>query len=396
MIPLVVVDGIRRRLGKLPMICDVHALAKTLARRLPIVRGRVDRRSEKHAAGEMAAIPLDAADASRVGGSTPPAERYSPPAEYLKTASPEDIFYCFRLLLGRCPNPEEWPGHSSRVGEELENVVSSYVTSREFAERGLLTKTYRDEVELARLPRFSLFVSRDDLAIGRHVLRGDPYEPGIAAVFDRYVKPGMAIVDIGANIGYQTMLLASLVERSGLVVAVEPNPENIKLLEASRRVNGFDQVLVIQAAAGRRTGVLALNVSHSNGMTAALPSDLDAIFAARPVACFALDDILPQDRPLDFVKIDVEGAELNALIGLSKTIARDRPVIVSEFNPGMLPGISYCSGPEYLCFLIAQGYRIGVIGQDGSEEPFGTDVDGVMDAYARSGVELIDIIATPE
>jgi FkbM family methyltransferase len=227
------------------------------------------------------------------------------------------------------------------------------------------------------------------------VLSGHPYEPGIAAIFDRYVKPGMAVVDIGANIGCLTMLLASLVEPSGLVVAVEPNPENIKLLEASRRVNDFDQILIIQAAAGRQTGLLALNVSHSNGMTGELPGNLDAIFGSRPVPCFALDTVLPKDRPINLVKMDTEGAELNALIGLSATIDRDRPVIVSEFSPGMLPGISRSSGPEYLGFLIAKGYGIGVIEEDGSENSFGDDVDGVMGAYSRSGVDHIDIIAMP-
>jgi FkbM family methyltransferase len=298
------------------------------------------------------------------------------------------------LLLGRNPNPEEWPGHSSRVGEDLENVVSSYVTSREFAERGLFNKTYLDQLELVRLPRFSLFASNDDLAVGRHV-RGGNYEPGVAAIFSRYVKPGMSVVDIGANIGCFTMLLASLVEPSGLVVAVEPNPDNIKLLEASRRVNGFDQILVIQAAAGRRTDLLALHVSHSNGMTGELPDKLDAIFAARPVPCFALDAILPKYRHFDLVKIDTEGAELNALIGLSETIDRDHPMIVSEFSPGAMPGISHCSGPEYLRFLIGKGYRIAVIEKDGSESSFGDDVDGVMGAYSRSGIDHIDIIATP-
>jgi FkbM family methyltransferase len=226
-------------------------------------------------------------------------------------------------------------------------------------------------------------------------VRGGKYEPGVTEIFSRYVKPGMSVVDIGANIGYFTMLAASLVELSGRVAAVEPNPENIKLLEASRRVNGFDQTLVIQAAAGRQTGLLALNVSHSNGMTAELPDNW-TIFAARPVPCFALDAILPKDRRINFVKIDTEGAELNALIGLSRTIDRDQPVIVSEFSPGALPGVSHCSGPEYLRFLIAKGYRIGVIEQDGSENRFEDDVDGVMGAYARSGVDHIDIIATSQ
>jgi FkbM family methyltransferase len=103
------------------------------------------------------------------------------------------------------------------------------------------------------------------------------------------------------------MLLASLVGVSGLVVAVELSPENIKLLEASRRVNGFDQVLVVQAAAGRRTGLLALNVSRSNGTTGELPEDADAVFALHPVPCFALDAILPNGRRIDLIKIYTEG-----------------------------------------------------------------------------------------
>src|SRR6516164_8715814 len=368
----------------------MRSLAKTVARRLPIVRGLLEERDTALAGREGALTGLASGGPGRTAAQ---AERFLLEAEHIKTATHEDIFYCFRLLLGRSPNPEEWPGHSSRVGEDLENVVSSYVTSREFAERGLLNKTYHDQVELVRLPRFSLFASNEDLAVGRHVV-GGAYEPKIAEVFNRHVKPGMSVIDIGANIGYLTMLLASLVESSGLVVAVEPNPENIKLLEASRRVNGFDQVLVIQAAAGRQTGLLALNVSHSNVMTGELPGKLDGIFASRPVPCFALDELLPKGRHFNLVKIDTEGAEFNVLIGLSGTIDRDHPVIVSEFSPGMLPGISHCTGPEYLRFLIAKGYRIGVIEKDGSESSFGGDVDGVMRAYARSGVDHIDIIAT--
>ena len=366
----------------------MRALATALARRIPIVRGL---RDPRHSGYRESELPVASDDPA------PPPASLNPfrlGAEHSETATAKDIFYCFRLLLGRSPNPEEWPGHSSRAGENLANVVSSYVTCREFAARGLSTKTYRDQVELVQFPRFSMFAAHDDLAVGRHVAAGHPYEPAIAEIFERYVEPGMAVIDVGANIGYFTMLLASLVGASGLVVAVEPNPENIKLLEASRRVNGFDQVLVIQAAAGRRTGLLALNVSHSNGMTGELRDDVDALFASRPVPCFALDAILPKDRQFDFVKIDTEGAELNALIGLSETIDRDRPIIVSEFSPGMLQGISGCSGPEYLRFLIAKKYRIGVIEPDGSETSFGDDVDGVMGVYLHSGVDHIDIIGT--
>jgi hypothetical protein len=167
----------------------------------PVVRGLLGERDEPVAERDRALTVV----ASGVPIRAAAAERDLLLAEHSTTATYEDIFYCFRLLLGRSPNQEEWPGHSSRVGEDLQNVVSSYVTSREFCERGLLSKMYSDQVELVRLPKFSLFASNDDLAVGRHVC-GGKYEPGVTEIFNRYVKSGMSVVDIGANIGYFTVV----------------------------------------------------------------------------------------------------------------------------------------------------------------------------------------------
>src|ERR1700756_2500327 len=200
----------------------MKALAIALARRLPGVRGLLDAR---HSAADEWQLPVASDNPMPAPAHS---ARHPLGGEHFKTATAEDIFYCFRLLLGRNPNLEEWPGHSSRAGKDLETVVSSYVTSREFAARGLLNKTYRDRVELVHFPRFSIFASDDDLAIGHHVIGGRAYEPGMAAILERYVRPDMAVVDIGANIGCLTMLLASLVGASGLVVAVEPNPGKLK------------------------------------------------------------------------------------------------------------------------------------------------------------------------
>src|SRR6516165_7067820 len=173
----------------------MRALAKTVTRRLPILRGLVDQGEAAPAEPERALTP-NIADASYgPEHAAMLAQRTPVPAEHGKTATHEDIFYCFRLLLGRNPNPEEWPGHSSRVGEDLENVVSSYVTSQEFAARRLFEKTYQEKVELVRFPSFSVFASIDDLAVGNNVLVGRSYDPGIAAVLSRYVKPGMCVVD---------------------------------------------------------------------------------------------------------------------------------------------------------------------------------------------------------
>ena len=178
-------------------------------------------------------------------------------AKPLKEASVEDIFYCFRLILGRNPNPEERSGHFSRVGEPLTEVVRSYIQSIEFERRNLHTGKNLDDVTLVQRDGIALYVDPNDPNVGRHVVAGD-YEPHVRAMFHRFLAPGMLALDIGANIGVFTMLAAQLVGPTGRVIAVEPNPANVRLIESSRRRNGFAQVDIHCIAAAERAGLLVL------------------------------------------------------------------------------------------------------------------------------------------
>jgi FkbM family methyltransferase len=202
----------------------------------------------------------------------------------------------------------------------------------------------------------------------------------------------MHVLDIGANIGYFTMLSASLVGSSGTVTAIEPNPESAKLMEASRRANSFDNVSVLQIAAGREMGLLVLHGNYSNAMTSAPPDEASELVRSTTVPSFKVDDLIPTSKRIDFVKIDVEGAEYNALIGASELIRRCHPTIVSEFSPQTMPGISGVDGRQYLRFLVDFGYKISVIEMDGTLTACGTDIEKVMTAYTSSGVDHIDIL----
>jgi hypothetical protein len=117
------------------------------------------------------------------------------------------------------------------------------------------------------------------------------------------------------------------------------------------------------------------------------------LLGARSVACFALDRVVPRPGRVDVVKIDVEGAELHALRGLEQTIDRDRPVIVSEFSPGMMQGESESPALDYLGFLIGKGYEIRVVALDGAEISCGCDPAAVMAAYRAGGADHADILA---
>ncbi len=312
--------------------------------------------------------------------------------EYSNSTTLDDIVACFRLLLGRLPNREEWRGHSSRVGEPLDMVVGSYVNALEFSRRGLGAAGSLGSVELVRLPGFSIHTESGDAAVGQHV-RADNYEADVTAVFRRYLRPGAHILDLGANIGYFTMLSASLVGPSGSVLAIEPNPNNARMIEASRRANGFSQVTVVQVAAGFEPGLLVLHRSHSNGTTSATPGDASALLAAETVACVRVDQIVPRRRRIDFIKVDVEGAEYLALSGCLRIIRRDRPVIVTEFSPSLMPGISGISGPGYLAWLTGLGYRLSIVQPDGSLLAAGPAA--IMAEHEARGIDHLDLVAEP-
>ncbi len=308
--------------------------------------------------------------------------------------TPEDIFYCFRLILGRSPNQEEWKGHSAHAGQtSLDDVVMSYVNSLEFARRknSILSKNWDEGLFLKDLDGFSLYVRDGDAAVGRAVKSG-AYEPHVAAIFQKYLRAGMHVLDIGANIGFFTMLSAALVTPSGSVMAIEPNPENAKLVELSRRANGFENVTIVQAGAGRELGLLVLNTAYSNGTTSALSGDAAELADATTVPCLRIDDIVPADRQIGFIKIDIEGAEYNALLGASDLIRRCHPVIVSEFSPGLMQGISGVSAQEYLKFVLAFGYSVSIVEPNGAPTACGSDIEKVMKAYANCGGDHIDIL----
>ncbi len=321
----------------------------------------------------------------------PPGDKAGVPFDDRATAA--DIRACFRLLLGRDPGEEERAGHLAQAGRPLAAVVAGYLGSQEFKLRRLASADGGKWTPRATTPGFSLYVNPDDAAVGGPIGDTGSYEPHVTAVFEGHLRPGLNVIDIGANIGWFTMLAASRVGPGGHVLAVEPNPLNARMLEASRQLNGFGHVSLLPVAAGLRHGAVALHRTYSNGSTT--PLDRVDVLDAEIVPMIRLDDVVGDERrPVGLVKVDVEGAEALALGGLEATLRRDRPVVMSEFSPNMMPGASSMSGEEYLRWLQALGYRLGVIGTDGSVRPCASSQDA-LEAHRASGVDHIDLVAAP-
>jgi FkbM family methyltransferase len=299
----------------------------------------------------------------------------------MESATEQDVLACFRLLLGRSPHEEEWRGHLVNVGQPLVSVVSAYLHSLEFHNRGLLTSN--SEAQTVAVNGYVIYVAKDDPLIGAAI--GCGYEPEVTDVFLDHMGTG-AVLDIGANCGYFTMLAASL---GAKVYAFEPLQSNVRLLHASIAANRFHRVRIMAAAASNVPGTLAIGATYTNGIVNDVrPDGPLAALAADYVAAVRADDVVPPEVPVSIIKIDTEGHEFRALSGAIGIIERSRPVIITEFSPTALAVNSKISGNDYLAWLQSLGYRVSLIG-----DPEVNTIAAILGRCA--GIDHVDLVAKP-
>jgi FkbM family methyltransferase len=165
-------------------------------------------------------------------------------------------------------------------------------------------------------------------------------EPGTRSILMKLLVPGMTFIDVGAHIGLLTLAGARAVGAKGKVLAIEPTPLVFKLLNRALFLNQVaDRVVTKCLAAGERRQRAAFYIKAVLGHSSLIASDrLDRHNADKiDVEVVPLDDLVPPGERVDVVKIDVEGAELDVLRGMSRII-RDNPdlAIIVEFAPSHL------------------------------------------------------------
>lgn len=174
--------------------------------------------------------------------------------------------------------------------------------------------------------------------------------------------------DVGANVGQMALIFASLVGRSGRVVAIEPAPLPCRSLQRNMLINGLDQVHVLQAAAANAAGTMlfGFDPAHpSQGkLTAAEPTyaTRGALF---PVPAISLDGLLDREPPPDVIKIDVEGAAALVLRGAARILDQGAPHVYVELH-----------GPEEQAGvrdeLLSRGYVAWTLDGERVADPVGT------------------------
>ncbi len=164
------------------------------------------------------------------------------------------------------------------------------------------------------------------------------YEPDVCMTIKQIVKPGWICADVGAHMGLITLLLARLVGADGRVIAFEPFPENVRLLREKCLFWGYAERVCIENTAVSNGADNRLWLFTGRGRSSTewniMGHDVDGN-VTKPeleVCATSLDAYFPVGSNLDFVKIDVEGAEAKVLTGMRRLLSEARPVVVVEFH----------------------------------------------------------------
>jgi len=180
-----------------------------------------------------------------------------------------------------------------------------------------------------------MYLPTDDVGLSPHLMLDGFWEMPVTETLIDFVRAGMVVADIGANVGYYSLLLADLVGPEGRVISAEPNPKLAKLFDRTIRINGVASNItrVTDAVTSHSGDVVTLHVPDEFPQNASLCWSGNERSQAFDVRTTTLDDLVGSG-PLDFVKIDVEGSEKSVWEGMRGILARKQPIaMIFEFTP---------------------------------------------------------------
>jgi FkbM family methyltransferase len=176
-----------------------------------------------------------------------------------------------------------------------------------------------------------LWVERDAKIMTPTLVESGGWQPDVIKLMSRFVRPGMTVVDAGANIGYVSVFASKLVGPTGRVVCVEADPANVSILRANLWRNGCTNAQVLPIAAWSERAELNLNVNPDGG--GACTQVGPGASQGSTIAAYRLDEVI--DGTVDYLKIDCEGSDHLVLRGATGMFrAKPRMIATVEFVPG--------------------------------------------------------------
>ncbi|TSC88415.1 MAG: FkbM family methyltransferase [Microgenomates group bacterium Gr01-1014_16] len=212
-----------------------------------------------------------------------------------------------------------------------------------------------------------MFIDKNDRVVSLALILNGVWEEFETEVFKKNLKRGDVVLDIGANIGYHTLIAAEIVGNNGHVYAFEPDSKNFGVLKRNVEVNGYKNVILVNKALSDKNGVgkLFLSTEDNHGDFRIFGSNDDR--KSVDIELVRLDSFFGNHIPkINVIKIDVQGAEALIFKGASKTLKAIKKIkVFTEFWPKALR-LSGSSAEEYSHILMKNRFKIYEI--DSSEK----------------------------
>ncbi|MCB1828422.1 MAG: FkbM family methyltransferase, partial [Coxiellaceae bacterium] len=216
-----------------------------------------------------------------------------------------------------------------------------------------------------RIYNYKMWLDTTDPGISRTLILFGKREIDHKIMLEQALKPGMTVLDIGANIGYYAMMESQLVSPNGKVIAIEPSPKNIELLKRNVKLNKRDNIITVKAGAVSNTSenrefYLAsasnLNTFHQSGSAAQYLTGETV-----EVATYTVDEIQDEFGKIDLIRMDVEGHEVEIFSGMLPGILSGElsPMIIFETHNSQYNDEHDMRTP--LMAMFDAGYRVTLL-----------------------------------
>jgi FkbM family methyltransferase len=231
-----------------------------------------------------------------------------------------------------------------------------------------------DSTVLARvLGRYKMFVDTRDTGISTHLMLEGYWEMWVTEAMLRHVRRGSTVIDVGANLGYYTILMADLTGAEGRVLAFEPNPALVQRAERSVAVNGMGNFTTVHACAvGDEDGFVTMTIPEFEpGGAQAKATAKGTVAGANTMPVRRLDSF-PEALDAELIKIDVEGYEREVFRGMRGILDRGHPLtLFMEFTVARYP-----DPVGFLHEILAEGFTFEIIDYLGGIRP--TTIEEIM------------------
>lgn len=289
-----------------------------------------------------------------------------------KNFTAQDVCNAYCFILGRKPENQDVVDFQLKSCRSLSALLYSFWNSPEFK---LRTSQYRPSKKTDRL-------SLHETVTGKYYLPADAYQDGIAntiingGIFDelvyetasKYIKPGTDVLDLGSNFGQMSILFSRLTKGNGTVHAFEADDFIFEILEKNIAVNGCKNIQTHFGAVHDKSGeslnfpvqdFAELDTYGSYGI-----DYLNKSSQTRMVKTLTIDE-LKFERPVSFMKVDIQGGDLFALKGAVRTIEKYKMPIIFEYEY-MLEDELGLNFQEYVDFVRSINYKFKkvVMGQN--------------------------------